>query len=65
VWARWAGQKAAQQVLGLPDATSALDLRPPPAVPLFNGTAWFMPGVFAWLTLQDRINGLRKGRQAS
>jgi hypothetical protein len=34
-------------------------------VPLFNGTAWFMPGVFAWLTLQDRVNGLRKGRQAS
>jgi glycine/D-amino acid oxidase-like deaminating enzyme len=59
VWARWAGQKAAQQVLGLPDSASALDFRPPPAVPLFNGTAWFMPAVYAWLTLQDRTNRLR------
>jgi hypothetical protein len=40
-------------------------LRPPPAVPLFNGTAWFMPAVFAWMTLQDRVNALRKGRQPS
>jgi glycine/D-amino acid oxidase-like deaminating enzyme len=55
VWARWAGQKAAEQILGVPDSTSALDFRPPPAVPFFNGTPWFMPGVFAWLTLQDRM----------
>ena len=39
VWARWAGQKAAQQVLGLPErgsppSTSARRA----AVPLFNGT---------------------------
>jgi glycine/D-amino acid oxidase-like deaminating enzyme len=61
VWARWAGQKAARQVLGVPDADSALDFRPPPAVPFFNGTAWFMPGVFAWLSLQDRFNKLRNG----
>ncbi len=65
VWARWAGQKAAQQVLGLPEGTSALAFRPPPAVPLFNGTAWFMPAVFAWLTLQDRVSALRHKRQAS
>ena len=64
VWARWAGQKAAQQVLGLPGATSALDFRPPAAVPLFNGTAWFMPAVFAWLTLQDRVNRVRSKRAA-
>ena len=62
VWARWAGQKAAQQVLGLPEATSALDFRPPAAVPFFNGTAWFMPAVFAWLTLQDRVDQLRTQR---
>lgn len=65
VWARWAGQKAAQQILGLPEAKSALDMRPPPAVPLFNGTAWFMPGVFAWMTLQDRISALRRGPASS
>ncbi|WP_246215676.1 NAD(P)/FAD-dependent oxidoreductase [Microvirga makkahensis] len=55
VWARWAGQKAAMQVLGLDEGGSALDFRPPAAVPLFNGKAWFMPAVFAWLTLQDRL----------
>jgi glycine/D-amino acid oxidase-like deaminating enzyme len=55
VWARWAGQKAAWQVLGEAAGASALDFRPPAAVPLFNGHAWFMPAVFAWLTLQDRL----------
>lgn len=55
VWARWAGQKAAMQVLGLDEGGSALDFRPPAAVPLFSGKAWFMPAVFAWLTLQDRL----------
>ena len=34
VWARWAGQKAALQVLGEDTSPSALDFRPPPAVPL-------------------------------
>jgi len=58
VWARWAGRKAALQVLGQ-DGASALDFRPPPAVPFFNGTPWFMPPYMAWLTLQDR----RKARQ--
>jgi glycine/D-amino acid oxidase-like deaminating enzyme len=55
VWARWAGQKAALQVLGEGAGASALDFRAPAAVPLFNGQAWFMPAVFAWLTLQDRL----------
>ena len=60
VWARWAGQKAAWQILGDERGRSALDFRPPAAVPLFNGTAWFMPAVFAWLTLQDRLDRLRR-----
>jgi glycine/D-amino acid oxidase-like deaminating enzyme len=55
VWARWAGQKAALQVLGEGAGESALDFRAPAAVPLFNGKSWFMPAVFAWLTLQDRM----------
>ena len=54
VWARWAGQKAAWQILGDERAQSALDFRPPPAIPLFNGTAWFLPAVYAWLGLQDK-----------
>ncbi len=55
VWARWAGEKVANQVLGDPTGESALDFRPPRAVPLFAGKAWFMPAVFGWLTLQDRL----------
>jgi glycine/D-amino acid oxidase-like deaminating enzyme len=62
VWARWAGQKAAWQILGDERGQSALDFRPPPAVPLFNGRPWFMPIVFAWLTLQDRLS--RRDRAA-
>jgi hypothetical protein len=62
VWARWAGQKAAWQILGDARSASALDFRPPPLVPLFNGTPWFLPAVYAWMSLQDRINGGRRRR---
>jgi glycine/D-amino acid oxidase-like deaminating enzyme len=55
VWARWAGQKVAWQVLGSEKGRSALDFRPPPAVPFYNGNPWFMPAVFAWYELQDRL----------
>ena len=55
VWARWAGMKAAQQILGDSRGASALDMRPPAAVPFFEGTPWFMPAVFAWMTAQDRL----------
>ena len=34
------------------------------AVPLFAGKAWFMPAVFAWMTLQDRL-ARRKSSRAS
>jgi glycine/D-amino acid oxidase-like deaminating enzyme len=63
VWARWAGDKAARQILGDAGADSALDFRPPPAVPLFNGKPWFMPAVFGWLTLQDKV--ARRRRRSS
>ncbi|MFE1599226.1 NAD(P)/FAD-dependent oxidoreductase [Methylobacterium sp. ID0610] len=59
VWARWAGQKAALQVMGDQAGASALDFRAPGFVPLLNGKAWFMPGVFAWLSLQDRLAARR------
>jgi glycine/D-amino acid oxidase-like deaminating enzyme len=64
VWARWAGQKAAMQVLGDGAGSSALDFRPPKAVPLFAGKAWFMPAVFGWLSLQDKLALRRKARSA-
>lgn len=56
VWARWAGQKAALQVLEAQEGRSALDMRPPSAVPLYNGTPYFLPAVFAWYALQDRMS---------
>jgi glycine/D-amino acid oxidase-like deaminating enzyme len=59
VWARWAGKKAAQQILGDAAGDSALDRRPPAAIPLFNGTPWFMPAVFAWMSFQDRAAARR------
>jgi glycine/D-amino acid oxidase-like deaminating enzyme len=59
VWARWAGKKAAQQILGDAAGASSLDRRPPAAIPLFNGTPWFMPAVFAWLSTQDKIAARR------
>ncbi len=62
VWARWAGQKAARQVLGEPEGESALDFRPPAAVPLFNGTSWFMPAVFGWMTAKDRYTAWERRR---
>ena len=55
VWARWAGQKAAWQILGDAQGRSALDFRPPPAVPLYYGTPWFLPATFAWLSMRDRL----------
>ena len=60
VWARWLGQKAAYQILGEEAGRSALDMRPPAAVPLFNGKPWFMPAVFAWMTVQDKLAARQK-----
>jgi glycine/D-amino acid oxidase-like deaminating enzyme len=62
VWARWAGQKAARQILGESSGASALDFRPPRAVPLFAGKPWFMPAVFAWLRAKDRVSRRRRAR---
>lgn len=55
VWARWAGQKVALQVLGRQEGQSALDFRPPKAIPFYNGKPWFMPAFFAWYEMQDRM----------
>jgi glycine/D-amino acid oxidase-like deaminating enzyme len=65
VWARWAGDKAARQILGEASADSALDFRPPPAVPLFNGKPWFMPAVFGWLSMQDKLAKRRRSAPSS
>lgn len=63
VWANWAGRKAALQVLGEDDGASALDFRPPPLVPFYDGRPWFLPAVFGWMTMQDRIAARRRKRE--
>lgn len=30
------------------------------AVPLFNRTPWFMPAVFAWMTMKDGMAARRR-----
>ncbi len=62
VWANWAGRKAALQILGEEDGKSALDFRPPPPIPLYNGRPWFLPAVFGWKTAQDRLAARRRKR---
>ena len=55
VWARWAGPEgglAGARRRARPARRSTSARRR--AVPLFNGKPWFLPAVFAWLTLQDR-----------
>jgi glycine/D-amino acid oxidase-like deaminating enzyme len=58
VWAPWAGRKVALQILERDDGRTALDFRPPAAIPLYNGTPWFLPGVFAWMRIRDRMDRL-------
>lgn len=62
VWARWLGAKAALQMLGDKEAgMTAFDFRPPKLVPFFNGTAWFMPAIYAKMEFDDRR--LMRGNQ--
>jgi len=56
VWARWAGQKVALNVLAETTERSALDFRPPRAVPLYAGKPWFLPALIAWYDMQDRLS---------
>ena len=38
---------------------------PPAAVPLFNGKPWFMPAVFGWLNMQDKLAKRRRSTLSS
>jgi glycine/D-amino acid oxidase-like deaminating enzyme len=60
VWARWAGQKAAQQILGDSAGASAFDMRPPPPLPFFEGKPWFMPAAVGWMAMQDKAAARRR-----
>lgn len=63
VWANWAGRKAAQQILGDSAGASGFDFRPPPAVPFYNGTPWFMPVVYGWLTAKDQLAARKRRKE--
>lgn len=60
VWARWAGQKAAQQILGDSQGASAFDMRPPSPLPFFEGKPWFMPAAIGWMAMQDKLAARRR-----
>ena len=61
VWARWCGKKLAEQVLGQTNAPSILTADAPPSLPFYNGHPWFLPMVYSWYGLQDRLNEWRHG----
>lgn len=62
VWARWVARKAALRLLGdTSEPPSAFEFAPPPAIPLYRGTPWFIPLVYALYEAQDRKAMLRGG----
>ena len=63
VWANWAGRKAALQILGDSHGNSALDFRPPAAVPFYDGRPWFLPAMIGWMAMQDKIAAKRRKRE--
>lgn len=63
VWATWAGRKAALQILGGAGGASALDFRPPSMIPFYDGRPWFLPAVYGWMTLQDKLAARRRKRE--
>lgn len=56
VWAPWLGKKAALKILGNPDARTQFETSPPPSIPFYNGTPWFIPAVIAGYGIQDWLN---------
>ncbi len=63
VWAPWIGSRAAYKMLGDRErGVSAFDMRPPAAVPFYNGTPWFMPAMMHVFRLQDAILMKRQTR---
>lgn len=43
------------QQQGDAERRSAFDMRPPPAIPLYNSKPWFMPAFIQGYRMQDRI----------
>ena len=49
------GHKVALKILGKPEGRTAFDDIPFPAVPLYNGNAWFRPLMTWWFRARDKI----------
>jgi glycine/D-amino acid oxidase-like deaminating enzyme len=63
VWAPWVGTRAAHKLMGDGEqARTAFDFRPPAAIPLYRGNAWFMPAIIKGYGLQDKIAWWRARR---
>jgi glycine/D-amino acid oxidase-like deaminating enzyme len=63
VWAPWIGTRAANRLMGHGEqARTAFDFRPPAAIPLYRGNAWFMPAIIQGYGLLDRIAWWRASR---
>ena len=63
VWAPWIGMRAAHKLMGHQEqARTAFDFRPPAAIPLYRGNAWFMPAIIKGYALQDKIAWWRARR---
>lgn len=63
VWAPWVGMRAAHKLLGnKEEARTAFEFRPPAAVPLYRGNAWFMPAIIQGYALQDKVAMWRSKR---
>jgi glycine/D-amino acid oxidase-like deaminating enzyme len=51
------GHKVAQKILGRPEGTTAYDDVPFPAIPFYNGNAWFRPLMSWWFRAGDKLRG--------
>jgi gamma-glutamylputrescine oxidase len=53
------GYRTAQKILGQENRPCAFDRDAFPAIPLYNGTPWFVPIASGWYRLQDRVEQFR------
>lgn len=56
------GVQTARKILGSQNRACAFDREAFPAIPLYNGTPWFVPVVSGWYRFQDRLERLTARR---
>jgi glycine/D-amino acid oxidase-like deaminating enzyme len=55
VWAPYLGRKAALRILGAKDAETVFDRGRLQTRPLYGGRPWFLPAIYAYYGLRDRL----------